>query len=70
MNFILKLVMSSAYFLPSTATFTPYDSKESCEFALKEAKKIWATVNDQSECIDIERQRKIESLQKQIKDLK
>lgn len=70
MNFVLMIVMSSAVFLPSTFTMTPFDSETSCRQALVEANKQWSTVNDQSKCIDLDKEAKKRDLQKQLKELK
>lgn len=69
MKFILKLVMSSAYFLPSSVSFTPFESKEYCERALTEAKKSWVVVERESKCVDLEKQDEIKKLKQRIKDL-
>lgn len=67
--FILKLVTSSAFFLPSNLSVVYFDNKASCELALKEMKKEWLTVNDKSSCINLEVQNQIDDLKQQVKKL-
>lgn len=70
MNFILVLVTSSAYFLPSSISMTTFNDEVTCNQALIEAKKHWQTVNVESKCINLENEVKKEELEKQLKELK
>lgn len=66
MNYILILVQSSAMFLPSTFTMTQFADLSSCEAALVVAKRHWQTVNDQSHCVDIAKEKRIEDAKKEL----
>lgn len=69
MNFLLVIIMSSAYFLPSTILITPFDSMLNCQTALNEAKKQWVTVDLKSYCIDTKKQAEIQEAKKKLKEL-
>lgn len=67
MEYILVLVQSSAVFLPTTFTMTQFADLPSCEAALAVAKTHWQTVNDQSKCIDIAKEKKISDAKEALK---
>lgn len=70
MSYILLLVYSAfgIYSGPDTFTISEFQSKASCELALKEAKKFYRTVNDKSKCISVEKELNKEKLKKELDD--
>ncbi len=70
MGFVLMLVTSSAMFLPTNITMTPFDSMENCLVALSEAKEEWQTINNKSRCIDLAKEAKIKKAKQALEILR
>ena len=69
MGYILIIAASGAMFLPKSISYTPFDSMEHCMAALEVAKDRWATINAESECIDLDKSQKIKAAKEALKDL-
>jgi len=68
MGFILIIVSSYAYFIPSFTTITEFSTLDSCEIALAEANKQYATVERLSKCIDVKKEKERIKKRKELLD--
>lgn len=65
--FILLIVTKAISVAPADFKMIEFQSRGACEVALAEAKSFWATVNDESKCIDVGREIKVNALKEQLK---
>lgn len=68
--FVLLIVTSSFVFQPKSFNMVTFSTNELCQQALVEAKKQWSTINDQSKCIDLEKEAEIRNKELELKKLK
>lgn len=66
------LVIALSLYKPAGESFqiSEFSSKESCEIALKEARKFWKTVDYDSKCISVLDEIKKQQLENELKKLK
>lgn len=69
MGYVLVIAASTAMFLPKSISYIPYDTMEHCQAALEVAKDRWATINSESECVDLEKSQKIRAAKEALKEL-
>lgn len=70
MTYILLLVFTIYPAIPGNIQVTEFQTKVSCEIALKEAKKYWKVKDDESKCISVENELKKEKLQYDLNKIK
>jgi hypothetical protein len=68
-TFILILISRFTIYQPNSLSIIEFKSKEGCELALSEAKKVWSTVNAESYCIDVQKELEKKKLQDELKKL-